>query len=89
MVGNDRPAVTQWHEVFDTQGYTRPQYVALLAKLKSYTPSYLHELEQRLHASLRAAVIARGVKLTQLSDKQSAYIGIAKSGPYKPDHYRY
>jgi uncharacterized circularly permuted ATP-grasp superfamily protein len=60
MVGNDRPVVTQWHEVFDTQGYTRPQYVALLAKLKSYTPSHLHELEQRLHASLRELGITFG-----------------------------
>ena len=60
MVGNDRPAVTQWHEVFDTQGYTRAQYVALLAKLKSYTPTHLHELEQRLHASLRELGITFG-----------------------------
>jgi adenosylhomocysteinase len=30
-----------------------------------------------------------GVKLTALSDEQAKYIGVAKSGPYKPDHYRY
>jgi adenosylhomocysteinase len=30
-----------------------------------------------------------GVKLTVLSDKQSEYIGIDKSGPFKPEHYRY
>jgi len=29
------------------------------------------------------------VKLTQLSDKQAAYIGVPVDGPYKPDHYRY
>lgn len=30
-----------------------------------------------------------GVKLTELSDVQSEYLGIAKQGPYKADHYRY
>ena len=30
-----------------------------------------------------------GAKLTTLSDKQAAYIGVPKEGPYKPDHYRY
>jgi adenosylhomocysteinase len=30
-----------------------------------------------------------GVKLTTLSDKQSKYLGMDKSGPYKPEHYRY
>jgi uncharacterized circularly permuted ATP-grasp superfamily protein/uncharacterized alpha-E superfamily protein len=60
MLGNDRPAGTRWYEVFDTQGYARPQYVALLAKLESYPPSHLHELEQRLHASLRELGITFG-----------------------------
>ena len=27
--------------------------------------------------------------VTELTDDQSAYLGIDKSGPYKPDHYRY
>jgi adenosylhomocysteinase len=27
--------------------------------------------------------------LTELSDEQAKYIGVAKSGPYKSDHYRY
>lgn len=30
-----------------------------------------------------------GVKLTQLTDKQSKYLGVPKTGPFKPDHYRY
>jgi adenosylhomocysteinase len=29
------------------------------------------------------------VKLTQLSDKQAAYIGVSPAGPFKPEHYRY
>ena len=30
-----------------------------------------------------------GVKLTKLTQQQSTYLGIAESGPFKPDHYRY
>jgi adenosylhomocysteinase len=28
-------------------------------------------------------------QLTQLTDQQAAYIGVAMEGPYKPEHYRY
>ena len=28
-------------------------------------------------------------RLTELSDAQAAYIGVDKTGPYKPDTYRY
>ena len=37
----------------------------------------------------RAHLDKIGVKLTTLTTEQSDYLGIAKSGPYKPDHYRY
>ena len=30
-----------------------------------------------------------GAKLTTLSDEQADYIGVAKTGPFKPEHYRY
>ncbi|MCB1261944.1 MAG: adenosylhomocysteinase, partial [Acidimicrobiales bacterium] len=30
-----------------------------------------------------------GVRLTELSEEQASYIGVAQSGPYKPEHYRY
>ncbi len=30
-----------------------------------------------------------GVKLTKLTKSQAEYIGVAQSGPYKSDHYRY
>jgi adenosylhomocysteinase len=30
-----------------------------------------------------------GARLTKLTDSQAEYIGVAVSGPYKPDHYRY
>jgi adenosylhomocysteinase len=30
-----------------------------------------------------------GAQLTELTEEQARYIGVAKSGPYKPDQYRY
>ena len=30
-----------------------------------------------------------GAQLTELTDPQARYIGVAKEGPYKPQHYRY
>ncbi|MGH3331118.1 MAG: adenosylhomocysteinase [Nocardioidaceae bacterium] len=46
-------------------------------------PKHLDEEVARLHlASL-------GVSLTQLTDEQATYLGIAPEGPYKPEHYRY
>jgi adenosylhomocysteinase len=46
-------------------------------------PKKLDEEVARLHLE------QLGVHLTQLTDEQSAYIGIPAEGPYKPDHYRY
>ena len=51
---------------------------------KVYTlPKHLDEKVARLHLA------KIGVKLTQLSEKQSTYIGVPTAGPYKADHYRY
>ena len=46
-------------------------------------PKKLDEEVARLHLE------HIGVKLTQLTDKQAAYIGVPKDGPFKPEHYRY
>jgi adenosylhomocysteinase len=46
-------------------------------------PKHLDEKVARLHLD------ALGVKLTQLTKEQAAYIGVPVDGPYKPDHYRY
>jgi adenosylhomocysteinase len=46
-------------------------------------PKHLDEEVARLHLE------RIGVKLTQLTDKQAKYLGVAVSGPYKPEHYRY
>jgi adenosylhomocysteinase len=51
---------------------------------KVYTlPKHLDEKVARLHLD------KIGAKLTRLSDKQAAYIGVPLHGPYKPDTYRY
>jgi adenosylhomocysteinase len=46
-------------------------------------PKHLDEKVARLHLQ------ALGVRLTELTDEQAAYIGVPVEGPYKPDHYRY
>jgi adenosylhomocysteinase len=46
-------------------------------------PKKLDEEVARLHLE------KIGVKLTQLTDEQAAYLGVPKDGPYKPEHYRY
>jgi len=44
------------------------------------------ELDEKV-ARLQLSTL--GVTLTQLTEEQSAYLGIPRSGPFKPDYYRY
>ena len=53
------------------------------AKQVYVLPKHLDEKVARLHLE------ALGVRLTELSDEQAAYLGIPVEGPYKPEHYRY
>lgn len=46
-------------------------------------PKHLDEKVARLHLA------KIGVVLDELTTAQSDYLGIAKEGPYKPEHYRY
>jgi adenosylhomocysteinase len=46
-------------------------------------PKHLDEKVARLQLKKLNA------QLTELTDVQARYIGVAKAGPYKPDHYRY
>ncbi|MFA4945683.1 MAG: adenosylhomocysteinase [Lentisphaeria bacterium] len=55
-------------------GYGRQVYVL---------PKKLDEKVARLHLG------QLGVKLTRLSPKQAAYLGVEPDGPFKPEHYRY
>ena len=46
-------------------------------------PKHLDEEVARLHLD------ALGVRLTELTEDQAEYLGVAVEGPYKSDHYRY
>jgi len=46
-------------------------------------PKHLDEKVARLHLQ------KLGVALTELSDEQASYIGVAREGPFKADQYRY
>jgi adenosylhomocysteinase len=46
-------------------------------------PKHLDEKVASLHLD------ALGARLTRLTDEQADYIGVAPSGPFKPEHYRY
>ena len=46
-------------------------------------PRILDEKVARLHLD------KLGVKLTEMTDKQSEYLGLPMEGPYKTEHYRY
>ena len=46
-------------------------------------PKHLDEKVARLHLA------KIGVVLDELTEAQSAYLGITKEGPFKPEHYRY
>ncbi|TVR61069.1 MAG: adenosylhomocysteinase, partial [Candidatus Competibacteraceae bacterium] len=46
-------------------------------------PKHLDEKVARLHLG------RIGARLTTLTPEQSAYIGVAADGPFKPDSYRY
>ena len=46
-------------------------------------PKHLDEKVARLHLD------KIGAELTELTGEQAEYIGVAKDGPYKPEHYRY
>ncbi len=62
-------------ELFNnTGGYGNEVYVL---------PKHLDEKVARLHLE------KLGVKLTELSGEQAAYIGVSTTGPFKPEHYRY
>ena len=53
------------------------------AKQVYVLPKHLDEKVARLHLD------ALGVRLTELTPDQAAYLEVPVEGPYKPDHYRY
>ncbi|HEX8762590.1 MAG TPA: adenosylhomocysteinase [Candidatus Saccharimonadales bacterium] len=65
----------------------------VLAQIELWTNKYdlgVHLLPKELDEKVaRLHVEALGGKLTQMTDEQANYLGLAKAGPFKPEHYRY
>jgi adenosylhomocysteinase len=63
--------------------------IELFSKTEQY-PVGVYTLPKALDEKVAMLHLQKiGVKLSKLSDKQATYIGVATSGPFKPDHYRY
>ena len=60
--------------------FTRPE---LYDTRVHVLPKHLDERVAALHLD------ALGVRLTEMTAEQAAYLGIPAEGPFKPDHYRY
>ena len=53
-------------------------------------PLGVHVLPKHLDEKVaRLQLVTLNVQLTELTDEQANYIGVDKSGPYKPEMYRY
>jgi adenosylhomocysteinase len=67
----------------------------VLAQIELYTNHGRYEnkvyvLPKHLDEKVAALHLEKlGAKLTKLTPRQAAYIGVESTGPYKPDHYRY
>ena len=83
-------------------GTGHPSYVMsssfanqVIAQIELFThpdryPIGVHVLPKRLDEKVaRLQLATLNVELTKLTDVQARYIDVDKSGPYKPDHYRY
>src|SRR2546428_12207363 len=67
----------------------------LLAQIELFSnhskyPIGVYVLPKQLDEKVARLQLSKlGAMLTELTDEQARYIGVAKSGPYKTDHYRY
>jgi adenosylhomocysteinase len=63
--------------------------IELFTKAGEYAPG-VYVLPKHLDEKVaRLQLNKLDAELTELSTDQAKYIGVAKEGPYKPDHYRY
>ncbi|MEA4936650.1 MAG: adenosylhomocysteinase [Paludibacter sp.] len=64
-----------------------------LAQIELFTKKYevnVYRLPKHLDEEVARLHLAQlGVKLTELTPEQAAYIGVEVGGPYKAEHYRY
>ena len=83
-------------------GTGHPSYVMsssfanqVIAQIELFTnpdkyPAGVYVLPKHLDEKVaRLQLTKLGAHLTELTEAQARYIGVAKTGPYKPDHYRY
>ena len=64
--------------------------VAEGGRLRPGVENQVYVLPKHLDEKVAALHLEKlGVKLTQLTKEQAAYISVPAAGPYKPDHYRY
>jgi adenosylhomocysteinase len=64
--------------------------MALWADRPKYKTIAVYRLPKELDEKVAALHLKKlGVELTTLSDKQAGYLGMNKTGPFKPEHYRY
>jgi len=65
----------------------------VLAQIELWTKKYgigVYMLPKKLDEEVARLHLKKiGVEIETLTDKQAAYLGIAKDGPYKAEHYRY
>jgi adenosylhomocysteinase len=67
----------------------------VLAQIELFTrttqyPIGVYILPKQLDEKVARLQLSKlGAKLTELTDEQARYISVPKSGPYKPEHYRY
>jgi adenosylhomocysteinase len=63
--------------------------IELFANTSKY-PVGVYTLPKRLDEKVARLQLKKlNAQLTELTDEQANYIGVAKEGPYKADHYRY
>jgi len=64
--------------------------IELFTRSADYAPGKVYVLPKHLDEKVARLHLKKvGAMLTELTDEQAAYIGVAKDGPYKPDTYRY
>ena len=64
--------------------------IELFTRQGDYEVGQVYVLPKHLDEKVaRLQLVTLNAQLTELTDEQAAYIGVAKSGPYKPDSYRY
>jgi adenosylhomocysteinase len=67
----------------------------VLAQIELFTnpskyPVGVYRLPKELDEKVaRLQLTKLDAELTQLTEEQAKYIGVAKEGPFKPEHYRY